>query len=92
MDPIRLAGLWGKTDKKGNTYLSGNFNAITNVTVMPNENKKTDRDPDYFMYISPKKKDKAKTKTEDSESKGGYYYSDGSYYGSDSSYYYADVE
>ena len=92
MDPIRLAGLWKNADKKDNTYLSGNLNAITRVTVMPNENKKTDRDPDYFLYISPKEKGKARTKTEDSVSKDGYYYSDGNYYSSDSSYYYCDIE
>jgi len=83
MDPIRLTGLWKNTDKKDNTYLSGNLNAITRVTVMPNENKKADRDPDYFLYISPKEKDKAQTKTEGDIYKGDYYYSDDSYYYSD---------
>ncbi|OPZ63133.1 MAG: hypothetical protein BWY86_00022 [Candidatus Aminicenantes bacterium ADurb.Bin508] len=53
MDMTKLTGLWKNKDKEGNTFLSGNLNAITTVMVMPNTFKKDQKEPDYFMYIKP---------------------------------------
>ena len=66
MDATRLTGLWKNKDKKGNTFLSGSLNAITNLMVMPNTLKKEDDDkaPDYFIYISPKEAKKKEAQKE----------------------------
>lgn len=53
MDKIRLTGLWKGTDREGNTFLSGNLNPITNLVVMPNTFKKGEKEPDYFVYLTP---------------------------------------
>jgi hypothetical protein len=65
MDATKLTGLWKNKDKKGNTFLSGTLNAITNLLIMPNTFKKEgdDKAPDYYVYIAPKDKD-AKPKKE----------------------------
>jgi len=60
MDAIRITGLWKGKDKNGNTFLSGNLNAISRVLVMPNTFKKEEKEPDYFFYITPQKKNNQK--------------------------------
>lgn len=59
---IKITGLWKSKTKDGQTYLAGNLSGITQLSVMPNKYKKSDRDPDYYVYIrSSKKKDDIKT-------------------------------
>ncbi len=58
MEKVRLTGLWKSKDKEGNTFLSGNLNAITNIMVMPNTFKKEEKEPDYFVYVTPSEKKK----------------------------------
>lgn len=65
MDSVRITGLWALEDKKGNTFLSGSLNQISNVFIMPNTFKKESKEPDYFLYFGPNvKKDPDKTKQE----------------------------
>lgn len=58
MDMIKLTGLWKATDKNGNTYLSGALNGITQLAVMPNTYKRSEKDPDYFVYVRETKRKK----------------------------------
>lgn len=52
---IKLTGLWKSKDRNGNTFLSGKLNAVTSLMVMPNTYKKSDKDPDFFVYLRPSK-------------------------------------
>lgn len=58
MDMIKVTGLWKEKDKNGNTYLSGNLNAISRMVIMPNTFKKGEKDPDYFCYVKQNEKQK----------------------------------
>jgi hypothetical protein len=51
---IRLAGLWEKKDPEGNSLFSGSLNSITELIVIPNNFKKEETDPDYFLCIQSK--------------------------------------
>jgi hypothetical protein len=56
MDMTKITGLWKAKDKNGNTYLCGALNNITQLAVMPNMYKRNEKDPDYFIYVKPTKK------------------------------------
>ena len=66
-DLLKVTGVWKQKDKKGNTYLTGNLNQITRLTIMPNDFKKEgDKAPDYYVYMSMnKKKEGAEEKASD---------------------------
>lgn len=68
MDAIKLTGLWKNKDKKGNTFLSGSLNSISNLMIMPNTFKKEDDDkaPDYYLYLSAKDKEAKAVKKDES--------------------------
>ena len=66
-DLVKLTGLWEDTDRNGHQYLSGKINAISKVLVMPNTFKKSNSEPDYFLYLAPVEK---KRSNEDYENKG----------------------
>lgn len=68
MDAIKLTGLWKNKDKKGNTFLSGSLNSISNLMIMPNTFKKEDDDkaPDYYLYLSAKEKEVKAVKKDES--------------------------
>jgi hypothetical protein len=51
---IPLTGLWKNTDKNGNPYLSGYLGGAV-VMVFPNGHKKENKQPDYLVYVAPKK-------------------------------------
>jgi hypothetical protein len=51
---IRLAGLWEKKDPEGNSVFSGSLNSISELIVIPNNFKKEETDPDYFLCIQSK--------------------------------------
>ena len=53
MNGVKLTGLWKNTSKDGKTYLSGSLGAVR-VLVFPNEYKKTEKDPDFNLLLSPK--------------------------------------
>jgi hypothetical protein len=51
---IRLAGLWEKKDPEGNCVFSGSLNSISELIVIPNNCKREEGDPDYFLCIQSK--------------------------------------
>ena len=51
MDSTTLTELWWKKDKNGIEFLSGNLDAATKVMVLPNIDKTSKRDPDYYLYL-----------------------------------------
>jgi uncharacterized protein (DUF736 family) len=53
MNGVKLTGLWKNTSKDGKTYLSGTLGAVR-VLVFPNEYKRTEKDPDFSLFLSPK--------------------------------------
>lgn len=58
MDGTRLSGLWKQKDKQGRTYLSGSLGSAR-LLVMPNDYKKTEKEPDYVVYVVPAEKKEA---------------------------------
>jgi hypothetical protein len=52
---IKLTGLWENTTKQGETYFRGNL-GLGQVLIFKNKYKKTDKDPDYVMYLAEKDK------------------------------------
>lgn len=46
-----MTELWWKKDKNGIEFLSGNLDAATKVMVLPNIDKTSKQDPDYFLYM-----------------------------------------
>lgn len=52
---IKLGALWRKTDKTGGVYLSGTINETTRVIVLPAKEKKSDRSPDYYLFLDENK-------------------------------------
>jgi hypothetical protein len=64
MEATKLTGLWKNKDKKGNTFLSGSLNAITQIMVLPNtfKQEKDGKTPDYYIYIAAKEKLEGKPK------------------------------
>jgi hypothetical protein len=53
---IKITGLWKATDKNGNTYIRGNFSNSTQVLIMKNNFKNSDNEPDYNLFLVPKKR------------------------------------
>ncbi len=49
-------GLWKKEDKNGNPYWSGS-NENFSYKIFPNKYKTKPNQPDYQMYIDPRKED-----------------------------------
>ena len=47
--------LWWQKDKNGIEFLTGNLNTTTKVMVLPNVDKKNDKNPDYYLIMRPKK-------------------------------------
>lgn len=60
---IKLSGLWVSTDKNGNEYFSGGFSYGAKILIMKNTYKQKENDPDYNLFIAPKK-DKEKEAVE----------------------------
>lgn len=54
-DKVRIGGLWKEESKSGGRYLSGKLSATSKLLVLPNTYKKTDKDPDYIVYLAPVK-------------------------------------
>jgi hypothetical protein len=54
MDSTTLINLWWKKDKNGIEFLAGNLNARTRVMVLPNTDKKSEREADWFLYLGPR--------------------------------------
>lgn len=51
---IPLGGLWLNTSRDGKTkFMSGNVNSRVKVLIFKNKNKKTDKHPDYNMFLAP---------------------------------------
>lgn len=49
---IELAALWkGVSKKDGSTYLKGSLNRNTDILIIANKFKRTDKDPDYKILI-----------------------------------------
>ena len=48
---VRLTGLWKEKTKEGDTYLTGTLNQGSRFYIMPNKHKKTDKDPDYNLFL-----------------------------------------
>lgn len=61
MDGTKLTGLWKGKDKAGKTYLSGKVSGTARLLVLPNDFKRTEKDPDFFAYLVPHE---AREKTE----------------------------
>ncbi len=53
-DMIKITGLWKGKDKKGNPYFSG-YMGNAKVLIFKNTYKEKDNQPDYNMFIAPKK-------------------------------------
>ena len=63
-DLTKLGGLWENKDKNGNTYFNANFSPFTKILIYKNTYKKQPSDPDWNMFLAPKKKG-------DAENSGG---------------------
>jgi len=53
---LKVGGLWKNKDKNGNEYFSGDFTFGTKMLVYKNGFKKKENEPDYQVYLAPKKK------------------------------------
>ena len=53
---IRLTGLWVNFTKKGEKMLKGKLSPITQLLIMPNDFKRDQNDPDYYLYLRPSDK------------------------------------
>jgi len=62
MNGVKLTGLWKNIGKEGKTYLSGSLGGVR-VLVFANEFKKTEKDPDYNLFFSPKEEKESKPET-----------------------------
>lgn len=56
MEGTKLTGLWKGKDRNGKTYLSGSVNAAARLVVLPNDFKRTEKDPDFYAYLTPHEK------------------------------------
>ena len=57
---LKIGGLWKNKTKEGQTILSGTLNPITSVLIMPNTFKKSEKDPDFYLYFKAREKDATK--------------------------------
>ena len=55
MEGTRLTGLWKNRDKAGKVYLSGSL-GLARLLVLPNDFKRTEKDPDYNVLLVPAEK------------------------------------
>lgn len=62
MEGAKLSGLWKNKDKNGKTYLSGSA-GLAKFLVLPNDFKKEEKDPDFYLWAVPPK-DKARPRPE----------------------------
>lgn len=53
---IRLSGLWKNTGKNGASYLKGKLSPVASLLVFPNDHKRNDNDPDYYIYLDESKR------------------------------------
>ena len=53
---IKITGLWKNEDRNGNTYFSG-YLGSAKVLIFKNKYKETDKQPDYNMFVAPKKEE-----------------------------------
>jgi len=51
MKKIKIMSLWKNTTKDGDTFLSGNFGNGRKVMIFKNTFKKTERDPDFNVFV-----------------------------------------
>jgi uncharacterized protein (DUF736 family) len=63
---IRLTGLWEQTDEQGNKYLSAKV-GVNYFTVRKNDFKKSNKEPEYYLYISQPNFNKTDDDKENSE-------------------------
>ena len=57
---VKLGGLWLKDSKNGTKYMSGNINiygAALYISILKNNKKENDKQPDYHIFTSIKKYD-----------------------------------
>tara|TARA_Y100001949_G_C15888962_1_gene287252 strand:- start:281 stop:511 length:231 start_codon:yes stop_codon:yes gene_type:complete len=54
-DLLKICGVWKNKDKNGNEYFSGNYTYGTKLLIMHNSYKEKNSDPDYIVYLAPKK-------------------------------------
>ena len=55
-DLVKLTGLWKSKTKKGETLLSGSLNAVSSLVILPNTYKKTEKDPDFYVYLKARQR------------------------------------
>ncbi len=53
---LKMGGLWKNKDKNGNEYFSGDFTFGTKILIYKNGYKSSEKEPDYQVYLAPKKK------------------------------------
>jgi uncharacterized protein (DUF736 family) len=51
-DLIRVMGLWEENDQNGNKMLTGTLSGRVKVNIVPNNFKKGDREPDYYLTVA----------------------------------------
>lgn len=59
---IKLTGLWKSKTKTGVSMLSGSLNAVTSIVILPNTYKKSEKDPDFNIYLKARDKEAAAAK------------------------------
>ena len=59
---VKLTGLWKSKTKKGETILSGSLNAVTSLIILPNNFKKSEKEPDFNIYLKQREKEAAAAK------------------------------
>lgn len=57
-DLLKIGGLWKNKDKNGNDCFSGQFTYGTKLLVFKNSFKKKETEPDFIVYLAPKKSSK----------------------------------
>ncbi len=66
---IEICALWENHNKQGEPYMAGNVGGFK-VLIFPNKFKKENNQPDYRLFITPKKERKPETDPEpESENK-----------------------
>ena len=54
---IKLAALWLKENEKSGKFFVGSVNDTTSIFIFKNKNKKSDKHPDYEVFLAEKKRD-----------------------------------
>lgn len=57
---IEIGALWKKKTKDGVTYLKGTLNQNTDILILANKYKQSDKHPDYRIFFAEKKKEAEK--------------------------------